>query len=70
MYSIPNLFCLKWYNPIGNSGHAVVPKARIGKVAIVILKDKDSRTGGKKANAIMIRTVIDVFRLLVLCCNV
>jgi putative transposon-encoded protein len=35
--------------PSGNSGHVVVPKARIGKEAIVTLKEKESRTKAKKA---------------------
>jgi putative transposon-encoded protein len=35
--------------PSGNSGHAVVPKAWIGKEAIVTLKEKESRTKAKKA---------------------
>ena len=34
--------------PSGNSGHVVVPKAWIGKEAIVTLKEKESRTKGKK----------------------
>jgi putative transposon-encoded protein len=34
--------------PSGNSGHVVVPKAWIGKEAIVTLKGKVSRTRGKK----------------------
>ena len=34
--------------PSGNSGHVVVPKAWIGKEVIVLLKEKDSRTKGKK----------------------
>ena len=33
--------------PSGNSGHVVVPKAWIGKEAIVTLKEKESRTKGK-----------------------
>jgi putative transposon-encoded protein len=33
--------------PSGNSGHVVVPKAWIGKEAIVTLKKKESRTKGK-----------------------
>ena len=33
--------------PSGNSGHVVVPKAWIGKEAIVILKEKKSRGKGK-----------------------
>jgi putative transposon-encoded protein len=32
--------------PSGNSGHVVVPKAWIGKEAIVVLKER--RTKGKK----------------------
>ena len=32
----------------GNSGHVVVPKAWIGKEAIVTLKAKESRTKAKK----------------------
>jgi hypothetical protein len=35
-------------NPPGNSGHVVVPKAWIGKEAIVTLKYKETRTKGKK----------------------
>jgi putative transposon-encoded protein len=34
--------------PSGNSGHVVVPKVWIGKEAIVTLKEKQSRTKGKK----------------------
>ncbi len=34
--------------PSGNSGHVVVPKAWIGKEVIAILKEKESRTKGKK----------------------
>ena len=34
--------------PSGNSGHVVVPKAWIGKEAIVTLKKNKSRTKGKK----------------------
>jgi putative transposon-encoded protein len=34
--------------PSGNSGHVVVPKAWIGKEAIVILKKKESKAKGKK----------------------
>jgi putative transposon-encoded protein len=34
--------------PSGNSGHVVVPKAWIGKVAIVTVKEKDIRSRGKK----------------------
>ena len=34
--------------PSGNSGHVVVPKAWIGKEAIVTLKEKENRTKGKK----------------------
>jgi putative transposon-encoded protein len=34
--------------PSGNSGHVVVPKAWIGREAIVRLKEKESRTKGKK----------------------
>jgi putative transposon-encoded protein len=33
--------------PSGNSGHVVVPKAWIGKEAIVTLKEKERRTKGK-----------------------
>jgi putative transposon-encoded protein len=33
--------------PSGNSGHVVVPRAWIGKEAIVTLKEKESRTKGK-----------------------
>jgi putative transposon-encoded protein len=32
----------------GNSGHVVVPKAWIGKEAIVTLKEKESKDKGKK----------------------
>ena len=32
----------------GNSGHVVVPKAWMGKEAIVILKEKERRIKGKK----------------------
>ena len=34
--------------PSGNSGHVVVSKAWIGKEAIVMLKEKVSKTKGKK----------------------
>jgi putative transposon-encoded protein len=34
--------------PSGNSGHVVVPKAWIGKEAIVTLKQKESKDKGKK----------------------
>jgi putative transposon-encoded protein len=34
--------------PSGNSGHVVVPKAWIGKEAIVTLKEKESKGKGKK----------------------
>jgi putative transposon-encoded protein len=34
--------------PSGNSGHVVVPKAWIGKVAIVTLKEKESKGNRKK----------------------
>jgi putative transposon-encoded protein len=34
--------------PSGNSGHVVVPKAWIGKEAIVVLKEKQSKGKGKK----------------------
>jgi putative transposon-encoded protein len=34
--------------PSGNSGHVVVPKAWIGKEAIVTLKERQSRGKGKK----------------------
>jgi putative transposon-encoded protein len=34
--------------PSGNSGHVVVPKAWIGKEAIVTLKGKESKGKGKK----------------------
>ena len=34
--------------PSGNSGHVVVPKVWIGKEAVVTLKEKASRTKGKK----------------------
>jgi putative transposon-encoded protein len=34
--------------PSGNSGHVVVPKAWIGKEAIVTLKGKETRTRAKK----------------------
>ncbi|MGA9296410.1 MAG: DUF2080 family transposase-associated protein [Nitrososphaeraceae archaeon] len=34
--------------PSGNSGHVVVPKAWIGKEAIVTLKEKEKRSKGKK----------------------
>ena len=34
--------------PSGNSGHVVVPKAWIGKEAIVTLKDKENKYGRKK----------------------
>jgi putative transposon-encoded protein len=34
--------------PSGNSGHVVVPKAWIGKEAIVTLKKIDRRSKGKK----------------------
>ena len=34
--------------PSGNSGHVVVPKAWIGKEAMVTLKEKEKRSKGKK----------------------
>jgi putative transposon-encoded protein len=34
--------------PSGNSGHVVVPKAWIGKEAIVTLKVKENKGKGKK----------------------
>jgi putative transposon-encoded protein len=34
--------------PSGNSGHVVVPKAWIGKEAIVTLKEREKRSKGKK----------------------
>ena len=34
--------------PSGNSGHVVVPKAWIGKEAVVTLKEKESKGKGKK----------------------
>jgi putative transposon-encoded protein len=34
--------------PSGNSGHVVVPKAWIGKEAIVTLKEKESKGKDKK----------------------
>jgi putative transposon-encoded protein len=34
--------------PSGNSGHVVVPKAWIGKEALVTLKEKEKRSKGKK----------------------
>jgi putative transposon-encoded protein len=34
--------------PSGNSGHVVVPKAWIGKEAIVTLKEKENRSRSKK----------------------
>ncbi len=34
--------------PSGNSGHVAVPKAWIGKGAIVTLKEKESKGKGKK----------------------
>jgi putative transposon-encoded protein len=34
--------------PSGNSGHIVVPKAWIGKEAIVVLKEKGSKGKNKK----------------------
>jgi putative transposon-encoded protein len=37
--------------PSGNSGHVVVPKAWIGKEAIVTLKENESRTKSKKQHA-------------------
>jgi putative transposon-encoded protein len=33
--------------PSGNSGHVVVPKAWIGKEAIVLLKEKEDKNRGK-----------------------
>ena len=39
--------------PSGNSGHVVVPKAWIGKEAIVTLKEKESRSN-KRLNLIPI----------------
>jgi putative transposon-encoded protein len=58
--------------PSGNSGHVVVPKARIGKEAVVTLKEKENRTKGKnntiKPYLIMIRQNADFFRQSVLPC--
>lgn len=34
--------------PSGNSGHVVVPKAWIGKEAIVTLKEKEKRSKGRR----------------------
>ena len=34
--------------PSGNSGHVVVPKAWIGKEAIVTLKEKENKTKGRR----------------------
>jgi putative transposon-encoded protein len=34
--------------PSGNSGHVVVPKAWLGKEAIVTLKEKEGKGKGKK----------------------
>jgi putative transposon-encoded protein len=34
--------------PSGNSGHVVVPKAWIGKEAIVVLKEKENKGKGKR----------------------
>jgi putative transposon-encoded protein len=34
--------------PSGNSGHVVVPKAWIGKEAIVVLKEEENRSKGKR----------------------
>jgi putative transposon-encoded protein len=34
--------------PSGNSGHVVVPKAWIGKEAVVTLKEKESKDKSKK----------------------
>jgi putative transposon-encoded protein len=34
--------------PSGNSGHVVVPKAWIGKEAIVLLKEKENKYRRKK----------------------
>jgi putative transposon-encoded protein len=34
--------------PSGNSGHVVVPKAWIGRGAIVTLKEEEKRSRGKK----------------------
>ena len=34
--------------PSGNSGHVVVPKAWIGKEAIVTLKEKENKTKDKR----------------------
>ena len=34
--------------PSGNSGHVVVPKAWIGKEAILTLKEKENKTKGKR----------------------
>ncbi|HET9612548.1 MAG TPA: DUF2080 family transposase-associated protein [Nitrososphaeraceae archaeon] len=34
--------------PSGNSGHVVVPKAWIGRDAIVILKEKEKRSKGRR----------------------
>jgi putative transposon-encoded protein len=34
--------------PSGNSGHVVVPKAWIGKEALVTLKEKENKEKGKR----------------------
>lgn len=34
--------------PSGNSGHVVVPKAWIGRDVIVILKEKEKRSKGRR----------------------
>jgi putative transposon-encoded protein len=34
--------------PSGNSSHVVIPKAWIGKEAIVTLKEKENRTKGRR----------------------
>jgi putative transposon-encoded protein len=34
--------------PSGNSGHVVVPKAWIGKEAVVTLKEKENKTKGRR----------------------
>jgi putative transposon-encoded protein len=34
--------------PSGNSGHVVVPKAWIGKEAIVTLKEKENKTKSRR----------------------
>jgi putative transposon-encoded protein len=56
--------------PSGNSGHVVVPKAWIGKEAIVTLKEKEAevkvRSYEVKPNTLMIRTCYRLSKLRIL----